>query len=330
MEKFVNEVVERLSHRISAEDLFVVREVLFFVANDYDITPRSTELAVVPDGLPQEVKEFLVTKKIEGLSEATLKQYHGSLKRLFDKVKKPVNQIRTEDLRIYLYKIQEESHMSEVSLENQRTYLVSFFRWLMSNGYLVRDPVANLKPIKYEKKIRQPLTDTEMECLRMACITSRDKAIVEVLYSTGCRVSELIRIKVSDIDFEKREVRLFGKGKKHRIAYLNARATLNIRLFIGNRGYESEYVFTSDKKPHGALSARTVEDTIKRLGESAGITVKVFPHRIRHTTATDALRKGMPIEQVQQLLGHEKIETTLEYAKVNRDELKEKHAKYIV
>lgn len=330
MEKFVNEVVERLSHRIPAAELFTVREVLLFIANDYDITPRNTELAVVTDELPQEAKEYLVTKKIEGMSEATLRQYHYALKRFFDKVRKPVSLIRTEDLRIYLFQVKEETQMSDRSLENQRVYICSFFRWLMANGYLIKNPCINLKPIKYEKKMREPLTDTEMESLRLACQTYKEKAVVEMLYSTGCRVSELARIKVKDIDLEKREVHLFGKGKKHRIAYLNARAILNIRLLLGNRGYESEYVFSSDRKPHGKLCNRSIENIIGNLGEQAQISGRVFPHRIRHTTATDALRKGMPIDQVQQLLGHEKIETTLEYTKISRDEVKERHAKYIV
>lgn len=330
MEQFINDVVERLSHRLPAEELFTVREVLLFIANDYDITPRTTDLAVVQDGLPKEAKEYLVTKKIEGMSDATLMQYRYALERFFEKVKKPVVQIRTEDLRIYLYQAKESSKMSDRALENHRVYICCFFRWLFANGYLIKDPCINIKPIKYEKKIREPLTDTEMEYLRHACTTYREKAVVEVLYSTGCRVSELIKIRVCDIDFDKREVQLYGKGKKHRIAYLNARAILNIRLLLGNRGYDSEYIFTSEKAPHDALTSRSIDNMVKRLGEKAQIKGRVFPHRVRHTTATDALRKGMPIEQVQQLLGHERVETTLEYAKVNRNEVKERHAKYIV
>lgn len=330
MERFINEAMEKISQRIPDADLFTIREILFFVSNDYEITPRSTELATVTDELPKEVKEYLVTKKIEGLSDSSLKQYHNALKRFYEKVRKPMHQIRTEDLRIYLFELLQESNMTEKSLENQRRYICSFFRWLLVNGYILKDPGASLAPIRCEKKIREPLTDTEMEGLRMACRTPREKAIIETLYSTGCRVTELTRIKISDIDFEKREVHLFGKGKKHRIAYLNARAMLNIRLLIGNRRFESEYVFATEREPHEQISTRQIEKIVKALGERAEISGRVFPHRIRHTTATDALRRGMAIEQVQQLLGHEMIATTLEYTKIIKEDIKEKHSKYIV
>lgn len=330
MEQFVNQVIEKLSHKVPEADLIIIRSVLFFVGKDYEIKPVSTELAAIPEGLPQEAKEYLVTKKIEGLSEKTLKQYHDAIRRFFEKVRKPVVNVTTQDIRVYLYQISEQSKLSDTSLENQRMYICCFFKWLSLNGYILKDPGANVAPIKCEKKIREPLTDTEMEALRSVCETPNEKAVVETLYSTGCRVSELVNIKIKDIDFDKREVHVYGKGKKHRITYLNARAILCIRLMLGARPYDSEYLFENDRKPHGQLTARTIEAMVKRLGQDAKIPDKVFPHRIRHTTATDALKRGMAIEQVQQLLGHEEIGTTLEYAKVNREEVKEKHAKYIV
>lgn len=330
MEQFVNEVMEKLSHKIPDENLVMIRSVLFYVGKGYEINPISTELATVPEGLPREAKEYLVTKKIEGLSKDTLKQYHDAILRFSEKVRKPVAQVTTQDIRVYLYQLEEESNMSDRSLENQRMYVCCFFKWLAVNGYIMRNPGENVAPIKYEKKIREPLTDTEMEALRSVCNTPYEKAVVETLYSTGCRVSELINIRIKDIDFETREVQVYGKGKKHRITYLNARSVLCIRLMLGARSYPSEYLFENERAPHGQLCKRTIETMVKRLGQEAQIPDRVFPHRIRHTTATDALKRGMEIEQVQQLLGHENIATTLEYAKVNREEVKEKHAKYIV
>lgn len=330
MERFVNETMARLSNRIPAEYLTIIQSTLFYVGKDYEISHIKTELAPVTGELPQEAKEYLVSKKIEGLTDETLKQYRYSLERFCDKVRKPVAVINSQDIRLYLYGISKESKMSDKSLENQRTYIRSFFKWLALNGYINSDPSANITTIKCEKKERQPLSDTEMESLRGACKTLREKAIVETLYSTGCRVSELINIKIDDIDFEKREIRVFGKGKKHRVVFLNAKALLTIRLMLGSRKYEYEYLFENDRAPHGKLGKRSIEKLIKKLGSDAQISGKVFPHRIRHTTATDALRRGMSIEQVQLLLGHENVSTTLEYAKVNRDELKDKHAKYII
>ena len=233
MEKFVNEVIEKLSHKIPDENLVMIRSVLFYVGKDYEIKRVSTELAPVTDELPQEVKEYLVTKKIGGLSQASLKQYHDALRRFCEKVRKPIAQVTTQDIRVYLYQLSEETHMSDTSLENQRMYICCFFKWLALNGYIMKDPGANVAVIKCEKKLREPLTDTEMEALRSVCKTLNEKAVVETLYSTGCRVSELINIKIKDIDFETREVHLFGKGKKHRITYLNARALLN-KLGGGN------------------------------------------------------------------------------------------------
>lgn len=330
MEQFINEVIEKLSHRFQDQELIMIRSALFYVGKDYDIKPLSTEIAVVTDELPKEVKEYLVTKKIEGRTDSTLSQYLKALKRFTQRVRKPMSMITTMDLRAYLYELKEQTQMADVSLENERIYISSFFKWLAINGYITKDPSANLTPIKCEKKIREPLIDSELETLRAVCKTPKEKALIETLYSTGCRVSEIVNIKIRDIDFEQREVKVFGKGKKQRIVYLNAKALLSIKMMLGARKYDSVYLFENDRQPHGQLKIDAIRKTVKTLGKRAEISGRVFPHRIRHTTATDALRRGMSIEQVQQLLGHEEIATTLEYAKVNREEVKEKHTKYIV
>ena len=329
MERFVNDVLVKLDCVLSGDEIKMVRNALLEVIVNYDISPRCTDIVLASDVLSEEVKHYLVAKKIEGMTDGTLKVYYDALKRFSEKVRKATRDIRTEDIRLYLYSLSKERHMSDRTLENQRSYISSFFRWAAANGYIDKDPTAAVGRIKFEKKIRKPLNDTELERLRMACKTKREKAIIDVLYSTGCRVSELTGIKVEDIDFESREVQLYGKGKKQRIGYLNAKAIINIRAMIGSRGYESEYVFANDRAPHGRLCSRSIENVVSRLGKEANIS-KVYPHRIRHTTATDALKRGMAVEEVQKLLGHEKIETTLIYAEVSREEVKEKHSKYIV
>lgn len=330
MDKFVNEVVTKLSDRLSADDLDAVRQTLYNVMSSYEITEKCTKLATQTDVLLKEVKEYIVIKKIEGLSDTSLRQYMHALQRFFDRVRKPIDEVRTDDVRLYLYELSQRSGTSQIAIENQRRYIGAFFKWLSLNDYIEKDPTALIAPIKYEKKIREPLTDTELESLRSACKTSKERAIIETLYSTGCRASELTGIKLSDINFDTREVHLFGKGKKHRIAFLNAKAILSIKTMLMERDFESDHVFVSDRSPHDRLSVRRIEKIVVSLGERAGIKGRVFPHRIRHTTATDALRRGMGISEVQLLLGHEKIETTLIYAKTNITDVKKHHEQYIL
>ena len=329
MEKFVNEIMAELGTRLHADELAIVQRTLYKVANNYDITPKCTAVAVRSGELPQEVKEYLVIKKIEGLSDTSLRQYMHAMRRFFNRVNKPVQEVTTNDVRMYLYELM-KGEASDIAIENQRRYVSAFFKWCALNDYIAKDPTALIAPIKVEKKIRQPLTDTELEYLRGVCKTNKEKAIVETLYSTGCRASELVGIKKSDINFETREVHIFGKGKKHRTAFLNAKAMLTIAAMLNDRDDDVDFVFVSDRKPHDQLTIRRIEKIVADLGTRAGIDGRVFPHRIRHTTATDALRRGMEISEVQLLLGHEKIETTLIYAKTNISDVKKHHEQYIV
>ena len=262
MEKFVNEYTEKLSCKLPEDEIRVAREVLFMVIANYEITPRETRVSILEDAIPEEAKQYLVTKKIEGKSDKSLYQYMLAIKRFVTHVRKPLNQVTTNDFRLYLFTISQESHMSDRSLDNQRIYISGFFKWLALNEYIERDPTALVPKIKYEKKIREPLNDTQMECLRMACKTPKEKAIVETLYSTGCRVSELVGIKISDINFDSREVILYGKGKVQRMGLLNAKSIIYIKMMLDQRNYDSEYVFTSDRAPHGNLHTRCIEKLI--------------------------------------------------------------------
>lgn len=328
MEKFVNEYIEKLSHALPESEIKVAREILYLVLNNYEVSPRHTQLAVIGDAIPEEAKQYIVTKKIEGKTDATLHQYLNSIKRFVRHVRKPFKDVTTNDIRVYLFAIAQETHMSDRSLDNQRLYLSAFFGWLTLNGYIDKDPSALIPKIKYEKKMREPLSDMEMECVRAACKNVLEKTVIEVLYSTGCRVSELVAIKVSDINFEARTVTLHGKGKKQRTGYLNAKAMYRIRQQRKGIVVMSPYLFANEKGGH--YSIRFIERMVSDIGKRAKISGDLFPHRIRHTTATDALKRGMNVEQVQIMLGHVKIETTLEYAKVNTDEIREKHEKCIV
>lgn len=244
---------------------------------------------------------------------------------------KPIKDITTNDIRIYLYKLESTTNISKLTLNSQQSYIKAFFSWLMSSEYINKNPTTLLQTIKHEVKEREPISDIDMEKMRLVCRDNlRDKALLEFLYSTGARVSEARIIKISDLDFVDRTVKLFGKGKKHRISYLNARAIVAINEYLQSRKAESEYLFVASKKPYNILSVRSIEKIICNIGVAAGVQDKVFPHRIRHTTATDAIAHGMDIEELQKILGHADISTSLIYAKIDDSNIKQNHQNTII
>lgn len=196
--------------------------------------------------------------------------------------------------------------------------------------YISHNPCKQIHPIKYEAKLREPLTGVEMELIRDACQTRREKAIIETFYSTGCRVSELAILKKTDVDFRKGEVHLFGKGSKHRISYINAKAEVALKKYLFPRSDDCPALFVTDRSPVRALKKEGIESIVRKIGERSGIERRVYPHLIRHTTATDALERGMNVAEVQKILGHEKLDTTMIYAKVCQDNVKYDHKRYIV
>lgn len=325
---FMNDLQVKLIGLLDEEKLKAVMLEIGAAIRDYDITERKTEVAV-QEGLPQCMKVFLVGKKIEGRSKATLDLYRIALEDLFRTVTKPVDEISTNDMRIYLYELKERRGIQDVTMESRRRIIHSFFTWCHNEGYIPRNPMRSISPIKYEVKPRLPFSDTQMEIIRGACRTDRERAIIETLYATGCRITELVGLKVADIDFRSREVKLFGKGKKHRLSYLNARAEVAIEAYLKGRKGESEYLFLHTRKPYAPLKKAGAERIVKLIGQRAAIK-NVIPHRIRHTTATDALDHGMPVDEVQKLLGHEDLETTMIYAKVRQSNVANDHKKYIV
>ena len=328
MESVLNELMVKLEGKITDQDLVIVKKQLEIFLKDYNLVRRETALVLFQEDLFKELKEYLVSLKIQGLSDKTLKQYKSSLQKFLCNVNKPCTEIETNDVRAYLYNLKQFTGMKDVSLNNQRTYICAFYKWLVDNDYLTKNPCANIKVIKHEKHTRHSLSGIDMEKLRDACKNERDRALIEFLYATACRCEELVNVKISDVDFDSKEVLLFGKGRKERISYLNARAVVAIQKYLEKRKGNSEYLFCKQRAPYSKLTTRTIEKEINKIGEKAGVSVS--PHIIRHTTATDAIGKGMPIEQVQRLLGHESISTTLIYAKVSQKNVKNGHEKYIV
>lgn len=308
-------------------------KILDTVAERYDVRPRELALAPYACGeVPEIVKIYLVCKRIEGLSEQTLKTYMQHLRLFFAAMMKPLPEITANDIRVYLFRYQRERGCSDRSLDKYRGYFFSFFSWATDEGYLERNPMRTIPPIKYEKKPRQHLTQLELEYLRCACRTPRDKAVVEILYSTGCRVAELAAIKLSDIDWNSGSVHLFGKGKKHRDSFLNAKAEVAVRAYLATRNDDCPYLIVSERKPYRPLKTAAIQKIVRKLAErvSGQIPKPVTPHVLRHTTATTALQSGMPITDISRLLGHSKIDTTLVYAHTSLVDVQNGHRKHVV
>ena len=329
-EHFVNEFMAVLSNKLTEDALSIVYQSLTLFVSNYEISERNTEVVPYTGYLPECYETYFVTRKIEGMSMKSLELYNLVLKDFFFKLNKEICKISTNDIRVYLYKNQQERNLSNSTLDTKRTIIHAFFEWAANEGYIGSNPCTNIKPIKYERPKRKPLTGIELEKVRNACDNLKDKALLELFYSTGCRVTEMERLDISDIDFQTKEVLLFGKGDKHRISYLNAKAEIAIRNYLDSRKDNEEALFVSDRKPYGRLKKPAIEKRIRVLGEKSGIGRRLYPHLIRHTTATDGLDRGMPVEEVQQILGHVNIATTMIYAEVSRANVKNNHRKCIV
>lgn len=282
--------------------------------------------------LPELAKMYLVCKKIEGLSDRTLATYKRMLEIFFRHFQKPVEMIGANDIRVYLFQYQRERGCSNRSLDKYRGYLCSFFGWATDEGYLTQNPTRNIPVIKYERKPRKNLTQLELEYLRMACKTPRERAIIEFLYSTGCRVSELSGVKLEDVDWNTRSVHLFGKGRKHRDSFINAKAEVAIKAYLDTRSDDCKYLFVSERKPYRQIQPAAIEKIVRIIAARSAdkISTNVTPHVLRHTTATLALANGMPIEEISKLLGHEQINTTMIYAHTSTESVQAGHRKHIV
>lgn len=271
---------------------------------------------------------FISAKRVEGCSEKTLKYYQASIMRLFSTVDIPAIRMRTDDLRGYLSEYQQTSQCSKSNIDNIRRILSSFFAWLEDENYILKSPVRRIHKIKSNQPVKETYTDESLEIMRDQCGCLRDLALIDLLSSTGMRVGELVRLNRSDIDFENRECVVFGKGSKERPVYFDARTKIHLKNYLDSRTDKNPALFVSLIQPFKRLEISGVEIRLRNLGRKLGIT-KVHPHKFRRTLATHAIDKGMPIEQVQRLLGHAKIDTTMQYAMVNQNNVKISHRKYI-
>ena len=274
------------------------------------------------------LENFLAAKHVEGCSERSIKYYKSTLQKAITILQKPFNQIETEDLRQYLSNYQKINNASRMTIDNVRRILSTFFTWLEDENYILKSPVRRIHKIKTAKLVKETYSDETLVLLRDNCKTARDLAIIDMLASTGMRVSELVTLNRQDVDFVNRECVVFGKGSKERPVYFDARTKIHLLNYLKERKDNNPALFVSLLKPHNRLQISGVEIALRKLGRSLNIH-KVHPHKFRRTLATQAIDKGMPIEQVQKLLGHQKIDTTMEYAMVDQQNVKTSHKKYI-
>lgn len=314
---------ELLNDGFTEEEIIKILWAFDKASQNYSITHKSTDLITL-EGMPEAVKWFLASKAVENCSEKTLRQYKYKLFNFFTTVQKQLDTINTNDIRLYLYWYKTNHNVSNHTLDHTRLVLNGFFAWCIKNDVLTKNPMEKIEKIKFQQPQRTPLTSYELELLRWNCTAPREKALIDILFSTGCRVSECAAIQLSDINWEERSIIIqHGKGDKQRMVYFNAEAELSLRKYLETRNDDCEGLFVSTRKPIHSIQAHALENIVKAVGERAGI--KAFPHKIRHTFATYGLNGGMSLDKLQKLLGHAKPETTLIYAKLDQVELQHEH-----
>lgn len=305
--------------------------------NDFQIAQLTDVLAIClqeyiteadPIKQPDIIQTFLAAKRVEGCSNKTLTYYDSTIRNVLKSTGKAVQDITTDDLRIYLDAYQTNNGVSKVTIDNIRRILSTFFAWLEDENFIIKSPVRRIHKVKTCKTVKETYSDEFLEIMRDNAESIRDLAMIDLLASTGIRVGELVLINRTDVDFVNRECIVLGKGNKQRKVYFDARAKIHLQRYLSERIDDNPALFVTLNKPYSRLQIKGVEVRLQRLGRKLGL-IRVHPHKFRRTLATMAIDKGMPIEQVQQLLGHESVDTTLQYAMVNQNNVKVSHRKFI-
>lgn len=274
------------------------------------------------------LQAFIKAKRIEGCSERTLKYYRDTIQHLITYLETPMRKVTTEEIRNYMVHYQEERHCSRITIDNIRRNISSFFSWLEEEDYILKSPMRRIHKIKTRTVVKEIISDETMEKMRDGCANIRDLAMIDLLYSTGMRVGELVNLNIRDVNLEQRECIVFGKGDKERRVYFDAKAKVHLMQYLLSRSDDSEALFVTLNSPYERLKISGVEIRMRQLGRKLELG-RIHPHKFRRTMATRAIDKGMPIEQVQKILGHSQIDTTMQYAIVNQNNVKISHQKYI-
>ena len=291
-----------------------------------NLSPEPTKRAETSN--EEYLKLFLAAKKIEGCSDRTIQYYRTTVEHLLRRIATPIRKMTTEEIRSYLVDYQEDGHCSKVTVDNIRRNISSFFSWLEEEDYILKSPMRRIHKIKTKTVVKEVISDESMERMRDACTEKRDLAIIDLLYSTGIRVGELVRLNIEDVDLEQRECIVFGKGDKERRVYFDAKAKVHLSEYLASRVDDNPALFVTLDAPFSRLKISGVEIRLRALGRSL-LLGRIHPHKFRRTMATRAIDKGMPIEQVQKILGHSQIDTTMQYAIVNLSNVKTSHRRFI-
>lgn len=324
-EKVIKEIEQKMASILNNEQKEKLKEVLSYTFFNIEVTNIKDELT---EDTTDYAKLFISAKRIEGCSERTLNYYETTINNMIESINKKVNCIETEDLRNYLSEYQSKNNCSKVTIDNVRRILSSFFAWLEDEDYIVKSPVRRIHKVKATQTVKETYTDEELEEMRDACTEIRDLAMIDFLSSTGVRVGELVNLDKVDVNMQERSCVVLGKGGKEREVYFDARTKIHLQNYLNTRTDENSALFVSLLKPYERLKISGVEIRLRELGRRTNIK-KVHPHKFRRTMATKAIDKGMPIEQVQVLLGHRKIDTTLQYAMVNQNNVRNSHKRFI-
>lgn len=322
--ELIADIEQQVQKILDNSQLEQMHHILVCCFQDYEITTKDNLDADETDY----TELFLAAKKIEGRSEKSLAYYKSTIDKMLIFIDKPVKHITTDDLRSYLADYQKEHSSSKVTIDNIRRILSSFFGWLEDEDYIVKSPVRRIHKVKIGKTVKETYSDEALELMRDSCTELRDLAMIDMLASTGMRVGEMVLLNQEDINFDERECIVFGKGDKERIVYFDARTKMHLKAYLDSRDDDNPALFVSLTSPHNRMKIGGIEVRLRKIGNELGIP-KVHPHKFRRTLATMAIDKGMPIEQLQQLLGHQRIDTTLQYAMVKQSNVKLAHRKYI-
>ena len=324
-QNLITDIVQAMLPFLNNAQIERLQEVLQHTLFDYEVTKIENEKEISEQNL---VESFLSAKRIEGCSEKTLKYYDSTIQAMLNSIGKGIKYIVTDDIRCYLTEYQTEKKSSKVTIDNIRRILSSFFSWLEDEDYILKSPVRRIHKVKTGTNIKETYSDEALELMRDNCTEFRDLAMIDMLASTGMRVGEMVLLNRNDIDFNERECVVFGKGDKERIVYFDARTKIHLQNYLDSRTDDNPALFVSLQSPHNRMNIGGIEVRLRQLGKRLGLN-KVHPHKFRRTLATMAIDKGMPIEQLQQLLGHRRIDTTLQYAMVKQSNVKIAHRKYI-
>ena len=322
-------IESNMEHYLNEIQIARLNECLKSILNDFELFKKDNNLSFDESKENQELlMSFLSAKQIEGCSEKTIDYYRNMIFKMLESVNLKIESITTDDLRKYLADYKNQSNASKSTIDNIRRVLSSFFSWLEDEGHISKNPVRRIHRIKTKRVVKDVLSDENFEVLRDKCDNIRDLAMIELLASTGIRVGELVNLNIDDVLFSERECVVLGKGDSERIVYFDAKTKIHLQKYLESRKDNNPALFVSLRKPHNRLGISGVEKRMRNLGMEAKIK-KIHPHKFRRTMATNAIDKGMPIEQVQRLLGHVQIDTTMQYAMVNQNNVKISHRKFI-